>query len=68
MKTQTDFPENKKLSSSPLGRLGGALVVASLMISLMAWMAPTSYLPTVENDFIRFLKKRSVEANAKLPE
>jgi len=50
------------------GKILTAIGVSSVMISLMSWMAPTSYQPTVENDLIRWIKKRSAEANAKLPE
>lgn len=49
-------------------KIFSAIGISSLMISLMAWMAPTSYQPTVENDLIRWIKKRSTEANAKFPE
>ncbi|TAL62483.1 MAG: hypothetical protein EPN85_02635 [Bacteroidetes bacterium] len=45
-----------------------ALFASVSLIGLMSWMTPTYYQPSVENDFIRFLKKRSSEANAKLPE
>lgn len=45
-----------------------ALFISVSIIGLMSWMAPAYYQPTVENDFLRFLKKRSAEANAKLPE
>ncbi|MBI3501514.1 MAG: carboxypeptidase regulatory-like domain-containing protein [Bacteroidetes bacterium] len=56
--------KNKNTSAKIFTAIG----ISSLMISLMAWMAPTSYLPTVENDFIRFMKKRTSEANATHPE
>jgi len=56
--------KNKNTSAKIFTAIG----VTSLMISLMAWMAPTHYQPTVENDLIRWIKKRSSEANAKLPE
>ena len=55
-------------TKNSLSKLFAAIGISSLMISLMAWMAPTSYLPTVENDFIRFLKKRNTEANITHPE
>ncbi|MBI4945530.1 MAG: carboxypeptidase-like regulatory domain-containing protein [Bacteroidetes bacterium] len=45
-----------------------ALLTSVSLIGLMSWMAPTSYQPTVENDFIKLLKKKSTETNAKLPE
>ncbi len=55
-------------TKNSFAKLFTAIGVSSLMISLMAWMAPTSYLPTVENEFIKALKKKSTEANATHPE
>ncbi|HEY4798547.1 MAG TPA: MG2 domain-containing protein, partial [Bacteroidia bacterium] len=45
-----------------------AIGVSSLMIALMSWMAPAYYQPSIENDFIKALKKKSADANSKLPE
>ncbi|MBI4930922.1 MAG: hypothetical protein HY841_09185 [Bacteroidetes bacterium] len=50
------------------GKFFTAIGVSSVMIALMSWMAPTSYQPTVENEFIKALKKKSTEANSKMPE
>lgn len=51
------------------GKFFIAIGLASVIISLMAWISPGSYyLPTIENDLIRWIKKRSAEANEKLPE
>jgi hypothetical protein len=55
--------QNKKM------RIGAiALLTSASLIGLMSWMAPAYYQPTVENDLIRWMKKRSAEANLKLPE
>jgi hypothetical protein len=59
----------KTLNQNKKTRIGAiALLTSASLVGLMSWMAPTYYPPAVENDFLRFLKKRSVEANAKLPE
>lgn len=51
-----------------MGKGALALFTTASLIGLMSWMAPNYYQPAVENDLIRFLKKRSSEANTKLPE
>src|ERR1035437_11139488 len=55
--------QNKKIGKGAI-----ALFASASLIGLMSWMAPTYYQPTVENDFIKWLKKKSTEANAKMPE
>ncbi len=45
-----------------------ALFASAALIGLISWMAPTSYQPTIENEFIKVLKKKSTEANSKMPE
>lgn len=55
--------QNRKIGKGAI-----ALLTSASLIGLISWMAPNYYQPTVENDFLRFLKKRSSEANAKLPE
>jgi len=59
----------KTLNQNKKMRIGAiALFTSASLIGLMSWMTPTYYQPAVENDLIRFLKQRSLEANAKLPE
>src|SRR3990172_223381 len=54
--------------NSKTGKGAIAFFTSASLIGLMSWMAPAYYQPTVENEFIRQLKKKSNEANAKLPE
>lgn len=50
------------------GKIFTAIGLSVIIVSLMAWIAPDNYHHPTENDFIRWIKKRSAEANEKLPE
>jgi hypothetical protein len=63
-----EFVVRSFVKRSYFGGIATALIASVSLTGLMSWMAPTSYQPTVENDFIKVLKKKSTEANLKLPE
>lgn len=54
--------------NTKMGKGAIALFASASLIGLMGWMAPTYYQPAIENEFIKALKKKSSEANSKLPE
>jgi len=58
----------KVTTNRKIGKGAIALFASASFIGLMSWMAPSNLIPTIENEFIRTLKKKTTEVSERFPE